>query len=78
MGIFIQGLVRLKKIFEIVKVIKERLEQELKQIVKRLIIQVVDSVYQRGESFIVDNQLRQVWVQFGVGVVLLYIFQGGE
>ncbi|XP_050003915.1 exocyst complex component 4 isoform X1 [Alexandromys fortis] len=58
MGILIQGLARLKKIPETVKAIKERLEQELKQIVKRSTTQVADSGYQRGESLIVDNQPR--------------------
>ncbi|KAH0510134.1 Exocyst complex component 4 [Microtus ochrogaster] len=58
MGILIQGLARLKKIPETVKAIKERLEQELKQIVKRSTTQVADSGYQRGESLTVDNQPR--------------------
>ncbi|XP_032762683.1 exocyst complex component 4 [Rattus rattus] len=58
MGILIQGLARLKKIPETVKAIKERLEQELKQIVKRSTTQVADSAYQRGESLTVDNQPR--------------------
>ncbi|XP_005365857.1 exocyst complex component 4 [Microtus ochrogaster] len=58
MGILIQGLARLKKIPETVKAIKERLDQELKQIVKRSTTQVADSGYQRGESLTVDNQPR--------------------
>ncbi|XP_060236197.1 exocyst complex component 4 isoform X2 [Meriones unguiculatus] len=58
MGILIQGLARLKKIPETVKAIKDRLEQELKQIVKRSTTQVADSSYQRGESLTVDNQPR--------------------
>ncbi|KAL6087021.1 hypothetical protein STEG23_036102, partial [Scotinomys teguina] len=60
MGTLIQGLARLKKIPETVKAIKERLEQELKQIVKRSTTQVADSGYQRGESLTVDNQPRKL------------------
>nr|XP_020024914.1 exocyst complex component 4-like [Castor canadensis] len=58
MGILIKGLAKLKKIPETVKAIKERLEQELKQIVKRSTTQVADSDYQRGENFTVENQPR--------------------
>ncbi|KAM5255687.1 exocyst complex component 4 [Ctenodactylus gundi] len=58
MGILIKGLAKLKKISETVKAIKERLEQELKQIVKRSTTQVADSGYQRGESLTVENQPR--------------------
>ncbi|XP_051007719.1 exocyst complex component 4 [Acomys russatus] len=58
MGILIQGLARLKKVPETVEAIKERLEQELKQIVKRSTTQVADSSDQRGESLAVDNQPR--------------------
>ncbi|XP_006145053.1 exocyst complex component 4 [Tupaia chinensis] len=58
MGILIKGLAKLKKIPETVKAIKERLEQELKQIVKRSTTQVADSAYQRGENLTVENQPR--------------------
>ncbi|XP_062956410.1 exocyst complex component 4 isoform X1 [Cynocephalus volans] len=58
MGILIKGLSKLKKIPETVKAIKERLEQELKQIVKRSTTQVADSGYQRGETLTVENQPR--------------------
>lgn len=60
MGILIKGLAKLKKIPETVKAIKERLEQELQQIVKRSTTQVADSSYQRGENLTADNQPR--WV----------------
>ncbi|XP_016077738.1 PREDICTED: exocyst complex component 4 [Miniopterus natalensis] len=58
MGILIKGLAKLKKTPETVKAIKERLEQELQQIVKRSTTQVADSSYQRGENLTVDNQPR--------------------
>uniref|UniRef100_A0A8D1S230 Exocyst complex component Sec8 n=2 Tax=Sus scrofa TaxID=9823 RepID=A0A8D1S230_PIG len=58
MGILIKGLAKLKKIPETVKAIKERLEQELKQIVKRSTTQVADSGYQRGENITAENQPR--------------------
>ncbi|OCT89261.1 exocyst complex component 4 [Xenopus laevis] len=58
MGILIKGLAKLKKIPETVKAIKERLEQELKQIVKRSTTQVADSGYQRGENNTQENQPR--------------------
>uniref|UniRef100_A0A8C9A1I8 Exocyst complex component Sec8 n=1 Tax=Prolemur simus TaxID=1328070 RepID=A0A8C9A1I8_PROSS len=58
MGILIKALAKLKKIPETVKAIKERLEQELKQIVKRSTTQVADSGYQRGENLTVENQPR--------------------
>ncbi|XP_023063593.1 exocyst complex component 4 isoform X1 [Piliocolobus tephrosceles] len=58
MGILIKGLAKLKKIPETVKAIIERLEQELKQIVKRSTTQVADSGYQRGENLTVENQPR--------------------
>ncbi|XP_040843427.1 exocyst complex component 4 isoform X4 [Ochotona curzoniae] len=58
MGVLIKGLAKLKKIPETVKAIKERLEQELKQIVKRSTTQVADSGYQRGENLPVENQPR--------------------
>ncbi|KAK2488637.1 hypothetical protein MC885_008002, partial [Smutsia gigantea] len=59
MGILIKGLAKLKKIPETVKAIQERLEQELKQIVKRSTTQVADSGYQRGENLTVDSQPRK-------------------
>uniref|UniRef100_A0A8C3XUM5 Exocyst complex component Sec8 n=2 Tax=Chelydra serpentina TaxID=8475 RepID=A0A8C3XUM5_CHESE len=58
MGILIKGLAKLKKIPETVKAIKDRLEQELKQIVKRSTTQVADSGYQKGESLSQENQPR--------------------
>ncbi|XP_049750613.1 exocyst complex component 4 isoform X2 [Elephas maximus indicus] len=58
MGILIKGLSKLKKIPETVKAIKERLEQELKQIVKRSTTQVADGGYQRGENLTGENQPR--------------------
>ncbi|XP_074223140.1 exocyst complex component 4 isoform X3 [Camelus bactrianus] len=58
MGILIKGLAKLKKIPETVKAITERLEQELKQIVKRSTTQVADSAYQRGENLTAENQPR--------------------
>uniref|UniRef100_A0A8C3WBJ9 Exocyst complex component Sec8 n=1 Tax=Catagonus wagneri TaxID=51154 RepID=A0A8C3WBJ9_9CETA len=58
MGILIKGLAKLKKIPETVKAIKERLEQELQQIVKRSTTQVADSGYQRGENITAENQPR--------------------
>ncbi|XP_019308325.1 exocyst complex component 4 [Panthera pardus] len=58
MGILIKGLAKLKKVPETVKAIKERLEQELQQIVKRSTTQVADSSYQRGENLTVENQPR--------------------
>ncbi|KAM9171809.1 exocyst complex component 4 isoform 1-T1 [Pangshura tecta] len=58
MGILIKGLAKLKKIPETVKAIKDRLEQELKQIVKRSTTQVADSGYQKGESLPQENQPR--------------------
>ncbi|NXI41382.1 EXOC4 protein, partial [Galbula dea] len=58
MGILIKGLAKLKKIPETVKAIQERLEQELKQIVKRSTTQVADNGYQRGENLAQENQPR--------------------
>ncbi|NWI89988.1 EXOC4 protein, partial [Pitta sordida] len=58
MGILIKGLAKLKKIPETVKAIQDRLEQELKQIVKRSTTQVADSGYQRGENMSQENQPR--------------------
>ncbi|XP_074024659.1 exocyst complex component 4 [Numenius arquata] len=58
MGILIKGLAKLKKIPETVKAIQVRLEQELKQIVKRSTTQVADNGYQRGENLSQENQPR--------------------
>ncbi|NXD07577.1 EXOC4 protein, partial [Nothocercus nigrocapillus] len=58
MGILIKGLAKLKKIPETVKAIQDRLEQELKQIVKRSTTQVADNGYQRGENVFQENQPR--------------------
>uniref|UniRef100_A0A8C5TU99 Exocyst complex component Sec8 n=1 Tax=Malurus cyaneus samueli TaxID=2593467 RepID=A0A8C5TU99_9PASS len=58
MGILIKGLAKLRKIPETVKAIQDRLEQELKQIVKRSTTQVADSGYQRGENVSQENQPR--------------------
>ncbi|XP_078533596.1 exocyst complex component 4 [Lissotriton helveticus] len=58
MGILIKGLSKLRKIPEAVKAIKDRLEQELKQIVKRSTTQVSDSGYQKGENVPQENQPR--------------------
>ncbi|KAG8440070.1 hypothetical protein GDO86_006023 [Hymenochirus boettgeri] len=58
MGILIKALAKLKKIPEAIKAIKERLEQELKQIVKRSTTQVADNGYQKGENNTQENQPR--------------------
>ncbi|XP_069717182.1 exocyst complex component 4 [Phaenicophaeus curvirostris] len=58
MGILIKGLAKLKKIPETVKAVQDRLEQELKQIVKRSTTQVADNGYQRGENLSQENQPR--------------------
>ncbi|XP_068025186.1 exocyst complex component 4 [Melanerpes formicivorus] len=58
MGILIKGLAKLRKIPETVKAIQDRLEQELKQIVKRSTTQVADNGYQRGENLSQENQPR--------------------
>uniref|UniRef100_A0A670ZNA9 Exocyst complex component Sec8 n=1 Tax=Pseudonaja textilis TaxID=8673 RepID=A0A670ZNA9_PSETE len=58
MGILIKGLAKLRKIPETIKAIQDRLEQELKQIVKRSTTQVADSGYQRGENIVQENQPR--------------------
>ncbi|KAI4902077.1 hypothetical protein NFI96_020359 [Prochilodus magdalenae] len=55
MGILIQALAKLKKIPETINAIMERLEPELKQILKRSTTQIAD---QRGESLAQDNQPR--------------------
>ncbi|KAI7791648.1 exocyst complex component 4 [Triplophysa rosa] len=58
MGILIKALAKLKKIPETIKAIMERLEPELKQILKRSTTQIADHAYQRGESLAQDNQPR--------------------
>ncbi|XP_030632590.1 exocyst complex component 4 [Chanos chanos] len=58
MGILIKSLAKLKKIPETIKAIMERLEPELKQILKRSTTQIADHAYQRGENLTQDNQPR--------------------
>ncbi|XP_062851444.1 exocyst complex component 4 [Trichomycterus rosablanca] len=58
MGILIKALAKLKKIPETVNAIMERLEPELKQILKRSTTQIADQAYQRGESLAQENQSR--------------------
>ncbi|XP_039617296.1 exocyst complex component 4 isoform X2 [Polypterus senegalus] len=58
MGVLIKCLAKLKKIPETIKCIVDRLELELKQIVKRSTTQIADSAYQRGEILTQDNQPR--------------------
>ncbi|XP_041113724.1 exocyst complex component 4-like isoform X4 [Polyodon spathula] len=58
MGVLIKGLAKLKKIPETIKAIIDRLEPELKQIVKRSTTQIADKAYQRGESLSQENQPR--------------------
>lgn len=58
MGILIKALAKLKKIPETIKAIMERLEPELKQIVKRSTTQIADHAYQRGESLAQQSQPR--------------------
>ncbi|KAM9705601.1 exocyst complex component 4 [Menidia menidia] len=48
MGILIRALAKLKKLPETIKAIMERLEPELKQIVKRSTTQIADHAYQRN------------------------------
>uniref|UniRef100_A0A672ZWN4 Exocyst complex component Sec8 n=1 Tax=Sphaeramia orbicularis TaxID=375764 RepID=A0A672ZWN4_9TELE len=58
MGILIKALAKLKKIPETIKAIMERLEPELKQIVKRSTTQIADHAYQRGENLGQESQPR--------------------
>uniref|UniRef100_A0A8C6P6Z1 Exocyst complex component Sec8 n=1 Tax=Nothobranchius furzeri TaxID=105023 RepID=A0A8C6P6Z1_NOTFU len=58
MGILIRALAKLKKLPETIKAIMERLEPELKQIVKRSTTQIADHAYQRGESLAQESQPR--------------------
>lgn len=55
---FFQALAKLKKIPETIKAIMERLEPELKQIVKRSTTQIADHAYQRGENLAQESQSR--------------------
>lgn len=55
---FPQALAKLKKIPETIKAIMERLEPELKQIVKRSTTQIADHAYQRGENLAQESQPR--------------------
>lgn len=48
----------MKKIPETIKAIMERLEPELKQIVKRSTTQIADHAYQRGENLAQESQPR--------------------
>uniref|UniRef100_A0A8D3E7Q5 Exocyst complex component Sec8 n=1 Tax=Scophthalmus maximus TaxID=52904 RepID=A0A8D3E7Q5_SCOMX len=52
------ALAKLKKIPETIKAIMERLEPELKQIVKRSTTQIADHAYQRGENLAQESQPR--------------------
>uniref|UniRef100_A0A8D0AYK8 Exocyst complex component Sec8 n=1 Tax=Sander lucioperca TaxID=283035 RepID=A0A8D0AYK8_SANLU len=58
MGILIKALAKLKKIPETIKAIMERLEPELKQIVKRSTTQIADHAYQRGENLAQESKPR--------------------
>ncbi|KAL6116790.1 exoc4 [Pungitius sinensis] len=58
MGILIKALAKLKKVPETIKAIMERLEPELKQIVKRSTTQIADHAYQRGENLAQESQPR--------------------
>lgn len=53
-----KALAKLKKIPDAIKAIMERLEPELKQIVKRSTTQIADHAYQRGESLAQESQPR--------------------
>lgn len=55
---FLQALAKLKKIPDTIKAIMERLEPELKQIVKRSTTQIADHAYQRGENLAQESQPR--------------------
>uniref|UniRef100_A0AAY4BT98 Exocyst complex component Sec8 n=1 Tax=Denticeps clupeoides TaxID=299321 RepID=A0AAY4BT98_9TELE len=58
MGVLIKSLAKLKKVPETIKAIMERLEPELKQILKRSTTQIADHAYQRGENLAQDHQPR--------------------
>lgn len=53
-----KALAKLKKIPDAIKAIMERLEPELKQIVKRSTTQIADHAYQRGETLAQESQPR--------------------
>lgn len=53
-----KALAKLKKIPDTIKAIMERLEPELKQIVKRSTTQIADHAYQRGENLAQESQPR--------------------
>uniref|UniRef100_A0A672GZK8 Exocyst complex component Sec8 n=1 Tax=Salarias fasciatus TaxID=181472 RepID=A0A672GZK8_SALFA len=57
-SICFQALAKLKKLPETIKAIMERLEPELKQIVKRSTTQIADHAYQRGENLAQESQPR--------------------
>lgn len=58
LGHFLQALAKLKKLPDTTKAIMERLEPELKQIVKRSTTQIADHAYQRGENLAQESQPR--------------------
>lgn len=58
LSFLLQALAKLKKIPETIKAIMERLEPELKQIVKRSTTQIADHAYQRGENLAQESQPR--------------------
>lgn len=58
--LILQALAKLKKIPDTIKAIMERLEPELKQIVKRSTTQIADHAYQRGESLAQESQPRYI------------------
>uniref|UniRef100_A0A8C5ETH0 Exocyst complex component Sec8 n=1 Tax=Gouania willdenowi TaxID=441366 RepID=A0A8C5ETH0_GOUWI len=60
MGILIKALAKLKKLPETIKAIMERLEPELKQIIKRSTTQIADHAYQKTESLAQESQPRQL------------------
>lgn len=75
--ILCQALAKLKKIPETIKAIMERLEPELKQIVKRSTTQIADHAYQRGESLAQESQPRYRTQQGRASPVLVGRIQAG-
>lgn len=75
--ILCQALAKLKKIPETIKAIMERLEPELKQIVKRSTTQIADHAYQRGESLAQESQPRYSTQQGRANPVLVGRIQAG-
>ncbi|EDM15293.1 exocyst complex component 4, isoform CRA_a [Rattus norvegicus] len=72
MGILIQGLARLKKIPETVKAIKERLEQELKQIVRgqpprRLLLELLELLFDKFNAVASAHSIVLGYLQDSVG-----------